>query len=370
MSFTKTNRTFYRVSSMHHATISVLALLMIILPAGLSAAESHAYVFNPDYSLRLNDREAGFYYHERVVQTTEGPVLEISMELHDNTTRGRHGCEQTNRLIAQDLFASGLLGEEGFDDPLVDDITFYEHYKQAFLRHADNVRPYGDFQEFFSESLRIWYAQHCFLGNRLESNPEWFLDLPAEQLVLNDAGMPRRASFHFNILGFSEKSLMEIEYIENQLEYMITTEGYMDISATVPLSAPVFDPFQINMIVASIDFDERFDHSFRFKDLLVDSPPSWEVPEAGPATELSPVDVTIEKAGLAYLPLDGEERPVWVVDVSGFRVPYHPLLHLFDQRVQDRVNTMRYYICEAEGDILMMETLDRMDNPVSIFHAN
>ncbi len=368
MSFTKTGKAFFSLSKMRHSTISVIAMCMLVIPASLIAGEQHPYVFDPEYTLRLNDREAGFYYNERVVPTTEGLVLEISMELHDNKRLGSYGCEQTNRLIAQDLLSSGILGEGGFDDLLVDEMAFYEHYKLAFLRYADNVRPYADLQGFF-KSLEIWYSQHCLLRNRLESNPEWFLDLPAERLVLNDAGMPLRRSYSVQMPGISVESWKEVQYNDNHVQYMISSEGYDDVVVSTPATAPVFDPFQINMIVASLDYHEGFEQSFRFKELLVDVPLYEEWPEEGPETESYPVDVTVKLAGPMFLPLEAVERPVWAVDVTGFHVSYHPLFHLYDH-YHRRFDTMRYYICKEEGDILMMETLTSGGRPVSIYHTD
>ena len=368
-SLSKNFKDLFLSIKVQHIRIALLGLLVLTLPAGLVAGEANSFVFDPDYSLRLNDREAGFYYHERVVPSTEGLLLEISFELHDNKTMGRYGCEQTNRLVAQDLLAAGVMGEGGFDDILVDEVTFYEHYKLAFLRYVNNVRPYADLREFVSESLRIWYEQHCFMRNRLESNPGWFLDLPAERLVLDDSGMPLRTSFVQEIPGISVKSLKEVNYTEDQVTFRISSEGYEDIKVSAAVSAPVFDQFQINMVVASLDYHEGFEQSIRFKQLFVDVPLYEEWPDEGPETESYGVDALIKLAGSVFLPLDGEERPVWAVDVTGFEVSYHPLFHLYDHNHR-RFDTIRYYICREKGEILMMETLTTDGRPVSIYHAD
>ncbi|TVR84520.1 MAG: hypothetical protein EA409_00770 [Saprospirales bacterium] len=352
-------------------TLTQMAFLLVLLcPVLVLAGNQNNDSFDPDYALRLNDREAGFYYYERVVPSDEGMVLEISMELHDHKTMGRYGCEQILRMVLQDLADSGILDTEDFGEPLVDEMTFYESYKLSFIRHASNIRPYKDLQDFFSESLRIWHHQNCLFLNRFESRPEWFLDLPTEQLYLSDSGMPKHKTINQKIPGISVVSEKEIQYEQDRVDFKITSEGYDEIRASFEVSGPVFDPFQINMIVASLDYHEGFEQSYKFKGLFVDVPLYEDWPEEGPETEAFTVDATIKVAGSMFLPFDGEEVSVWAVDVNGFElVSYHPLFHLVDH-YHRRFDTVRYYICQSKGNILMVETLTSDGTPRGMFHAD
>jgi len=93
-------------------SIASAVCFLLVFPVGISATEGNQGGIDPEYSLRLNDSEAGFYYFERVVDSEEGPVLEIGMELHDQKTMGRYGCEQTLRKVVQDLAEMGIMSEE------------------------------------------------------------------------------------------------------------------------------------------------------------------------------------------------------------------------------------------------------------------
>jgi len=351
------------------ASIASAVFLLLVFPVGISATEGNQGGIDPEYTLRLNDSEAGFFYFERVVDSEEGPILEIGMELHDQKTMGRYGCEQTLRKVVQDLAEMGIMSEEDFGEPLVDEETFYTEYKNAFLRYADNIRPYSDLQNFFSESLRIWHEMHCMLRNRFESNPDWYLNLPAEQVLLNESGLPVRRTYLRRIPGISGESVKKIQYNADEVVFAISSEGYDNIRVSSPSSGQVYDPYQINMIISSLDYHEGFEQTFEFKRLYLDIPLYEEWPEEGPGTEVLPVELSVSVAGSMFLAMDGEEIPVWAVDARGFReVSYHPLFHLYDS-YHRRFDTIRYYVCQSEGDILMMEALTSGGRPVGIYRA-
>lgn len=338
----------------------------MMLSASPLASNNHNLPFDPSYEIRLNDKEAGFYYQERIVSTTEGYVLEMDFELHDNKLGNRFGCEQMNRMIISDLLDSGLLGDEGFNNPEISEMEFMELYKSAFLKYADNVRPYTDLRGF-AESLEIWYSRHCGMLNRLESDPEWFLNLPEEHLVLTNSGMPRRKSYDSDVLGMNLNTVKEVSYDKNIVSFRVISELYDDITAASPVSSPVYDLFQINMIVSSLSYEKGFEKDLTFIDLYVDVP--FDESSDLPKTETYQVDAKLKVSGTMFLPLGGEEIEVWAVDITGLTTSlYHPLLHFYDH-YHRRFETLRYYIDKDSGNILMAETLTSSGRPVSVFHV-
>lgn len=344
-------------------------LIVFLLGIDASAFANNSIEFDPNYSIRINDMEAGFYYFERLVQTSEGYVLETGMELHDNKTMGRFGCEQTMRMVFVELVENGILGGEELDEPMVEEEAFYEYYKNTFLRYVENIRPYSDLRDFFSESLMVWHGSNCIFMNRFESNPTWFLNLPSEKLLINESGAPQRRSIQKRFPGLTASSDKVVQYDENQIVFNISTEGYDDIHASTTTTGTVFDPLQINMIVASFDYHEGFRQSLRFKNLYVDVPYYEEWREDGPKTEISAIEATVSVKGSMFLPVKGEEMPVWAVEVRGFEpVSYHPLFHLYDNYHRN-FGFIRYYICKSEGNILMMETLTSGERPTAIYYA-
>lgn len=347
---------------------SFVLLFFLMGSTSLPASNNQGIPFDPSYEIRLNDREGGFYYHERIVSTTEGYVLEMGFELHDNKLGNRFGCEQMNRMIFSDLLDSGVFGDEGFNNPEVSEEEFMVAYKSAFLKYADNVRPYRDLRGF-GESLQIWFSRHCGMQNRLESNPEWFLNLPEERLVLNNSGMPRRKSYNSDILGMNLNTIKEVFYDEESISFRVISELHDDITATSGIDIPVYDPFQINMIVSSFSYEDGFEKDLVFMDFYVEVP----FDESGddlPNTEIYPVEAKLKVNGSMFFPVEGEEIEVWVVDITGLTTSlYHPLLHLYDF-YHRRFETLRYYIDKDSGDILMAETLTASGRPVSGFHVD
>ena len=358
-----------KASCKKHMSITAYFLpVLVLLISTLSyASESEGFAFNPDYEIRFHDREAGLYFYERVVPSTEGYILEMHFEVHDNKQGGRYGCEQMNRMIIQDLLGSGFFGEEGLDDPTVDEIEFMEQYKTAFLKYANNVRPYSDLRGFL-QSLEIWYAQNCRSMNRLESNPEWYNDLTEYQLVLTNDGMPFRKSYVLENLGLRQNTKLEVYYLGDSVRFNRISEDYGHITASAPITQRVYDPFQINMIVSSLEYYDGFEKDLVFKNLLVDLYGA-DSEEKGPETSIDHVVSRLSVRGTMFLPLDGKEVEVWAVDLTGFPTTlYHPMLHIYD-RYHRRFSILRYYIDKESGNILMAETLRSEDFPVSFFHV-
>lgn len=342
--------------------------LFLFLSIVLNANDDPPFTFKSDYEIRLNDKEAGFYYNEKIIESPEGPKLEMTFEIHDNKIGNRFGCEQTNRMIFQDMLEMEAFKDEGFENPNVSEEEFMQLYKSSFLQFADYVRPYADMQGFLA-SLEIWYSQNCWLRNRMEASPEWYKNLPENSLLLHENGLPAKKTITTDLYGQLKGTTTQINYNQNEVSFLIQNEQFSDISAAIKTTKTVFDPFQLNMIVSSLNYHEDFELDLLFKNIYVEYPlgESAVIGQALP-TEIYPVEVKLQVTGTMFVPMDGDEIETWAVELSGFTGLYHPLLDIYDFHHR-RFDKLRYFIDKASGNILQMESLTSGGRPVSIYFA-